>query len=684
VVVERVTRKDLMVRLQAPRFFIERDEVVLSGVVNNYLSSKKKVKVRLTMGGGALKAKGALETWVDVPANGETRVDFEVTAIAPGQAEVTIEALTDEESDAMVLTFPVYVHGVQKDVTVSGVLREKRRAVVHLRVPKDRNPAATEFRLTVSPSMASGLLESLPYLIEYPYGCVEQTTSRFLPAVVVRRTLKDLGIDLETIALKRKDERARHLADRILSRRRLGHGPVDPVFNTAELDRIVEAGLQRLYSFQRSDGSFGWWRHGPVNVYMTSYVLYGLLEAKAAGYAVDKERLTRSESFLRRFFPEEKSLARRSYIAWVLSRTPEKVGQAELDLLWKNRDDLNHYLKSLLALTLWNCGDRERAATVVGNVAQFVSSDHDNGTCHLEESGSRWWYWYNDGIEANAFFLRALLRVQPKSELIPMLVKWLVTNRRGSRWKSTKDTANCVYALMEYVRAEDELNPEYSVTVKWPGVGEKEFHVTRENVFHFDNMFLRGGEGVPEGDHELEIVVDGKGTLYFTAHLSYFTKEVGIKASGHEVFVNRQYFRVKRVKRQERRGDRDVTVLDWKRTKLVEGDILKSGERIEVRLNIEAKNLYEYLVFEDPKPAGCETVALRSGYSYGNLCSNMELRDEKVVFFVGTLEQGKHAITYQMRAEVPGRFHALPTQAYAMYAPRVKGISDEWIMTITD
>ena len=135
---------------------------------------------------------------------------------------------------------------------------------------------------------------------------------------------------------------------------------------------------------------------------------------------------------------------------------------------------------------------------------------------------------------------------------------------------------------------------------------------------------------------------------------------------------------------KEMRGKREVTVLHWKRTPLTEGEILKSGERIEVRLDIEAKNNYEYLVFEDPKPAGCEPVQLRSGNSYGNLCSNMELRDEKVVFFVGYLEQGKHAITYQMRAEVPGKFHALPTQGYAMYAPRVKGISDEWIMTITD
>jgi uncharacterized protein YfaS (alpha-2-macroglobulin family)/tetratricopeptide (TPR) repeat protein len=676
----RITRKNLMVRLQAPRFFVERDEVVLSGLVNNYLARAKKAKVKLTLGGETLKAKGELETWVEIPAGGEKRVDFSVTAVREGKAEVTIEALTDEESDAMRLAFPVLVHGIQKDVTVSGVLREKRRATVNLRVPEERNPEATAFRLILSPSMASNLLEALPYLIEYPYGCVEQTTSRFIPAVVVSRTLRELGIDLETIARKRRDLNAKHLGSRLTRR---WYRPVSPVFDTDRLNDIVKQGLDRLYSFQRSDGSFGWWRHGPYNSYMTAYVLYGFLEAKAAGVAVNAGRIQKAVSFLRANFRHEKSLARRCYIAWVLSQAGG-VGKEELDLLYKKRDELNVYMKTLLSLALHNEKDAERAGTVLRNVEQLVETDEENGTCWLDTGGSAWWYWYNDSIESNAFLLRALLQVKPDSKRIPQLVKWLVTNRQGARWKSTKDTANCIYALMQYVRAEDELNPEYTITVDWPGVGKKEFNVTARNVFTFDNLFLVGAEQVPAGDHKVEVTVDGKGTLYFTAHLSYFTKEVGIKGSGHEVFVNRSYWRMTPFKRKEKRGGREVQVLDWKRAKLEEGEILRSGERIEVRLDIEAKNHYEYLVFEDPKPAGCEPVQLRSGYSYGNLCSNMELRDAKVVFFLDYLEQGRHAITYAMRAEVPGRFHALPASGYAMYAPRVRGISDEWIMTITD
>ena len=100
---------------------------------------------------------------------------------------------------------------------------------------------------------------------------------------------------------------------------------------------------------------------------------------------------------------------------------------------------------------------------------------------------------------------------------------------------------------------------------------------------------------------------------------------------------------------------------------------------------LDSKNEYDYCCFEDMKPSGCEALALRSGESYGDgLCSDMELRDTKVAFFVDHLPQGTRVLRYRLRAEVPGAFHALPTNAYAMYAPDVRALSDNWHVTIAD
>ncbi len=84
------------------------------------------------------------------------------------------------------------------------------------------------------------------------------------------------------------------------------------------------------------------------------------------------------------------------------------------------------------------------------------------------------------------------------------------------------------------------------------------------------------------------------------------------------------------------------------------------------------------------KAAGFEPVALQSGYNGNELGAYIELRDNRVALFVRSLARGKHSVSYRMRAEIPGRFSALPTKASAMYAPELRGNSDELKLNIDD
>ena len=111
---------------------------------------------------------------------------------------------------------------------------------------------------------------------------------------------------------------------------------------------------------------------------------------------------------------------------------------------------------------------------------------------------------------------------------------------------------------------------------------------------------------------------------------------------------------------------------------------LKSGDLVEVELEIDSKNDYEYLLFEDHKAAGFEAADLQSGYNGNDLGAYMELRDDRVSFFVRALSRGKHSVAYRLRAEIPGRFSALPATAAAMYAPELRGNSDEIKLQIAD
>ena len=105
---------------------------------------------------------------------------------------------------------------------------------------------------------------------------------------------------------------------------------------------------------------------------------------------------------------------------------------------------------------------------------------------------------------------------------------------------------------------------------------------------------------------------------------------------------------------------------------------------MEIELEIDSKNDYEYLLFEDMKAAGFEPVLVRSGYGGNDMGAYMELRDDRVTFFKQALARGKHSVSYRARAETPGTFSALLTRATALYAPELRGNSDEWKLVVVD
>ena len=141
----------------------------------------------------------------------------------------------------------------------------------------------------------------------------------------------------------------------------------------------------------------------------------------------------------------------------------------------------------------------------------------------------------------------------------------------------------------------------------------------------------------------------------------------------------------KKIKVQGSRGQAvNQKVEKYERTELEDLSTVSSGDLIEVELTVVSKNDYEYLQFEDFKPAGFEAVNVRSGYTNTGLRAYTEFRDDRVNFFVRKLARGNHSVSYRLRAEVPGRFSALPARVAAMYAPELKGNSNEIKLNVVD
>jgi len=328
---------------------------------------------------------------------------------------------------------------------------------------------------------------------------------------------------------------------------------------------------------------------------------------------------------------------------------------------------------------------------ILKNIEQFVVIDEENQTAYLRlPAGNAWWHWYGSETEANGYYLKLLARTNPKDEKASRLVKYLLNNRKNSTyWSNTRDTAVCVEAMADYLKASGEDKPDMTVEVWLDGKKMKEEHIDTKNLFTFDNKLVLSGDAIETGKHVVEVRRKGTGPVYFNAYLTNFTLEDFITKAGLEVKVNRKYYKLTRADKEEKVQGSSGQVVGQRaekyvRTELKNLSVVKSGDLVEVELEIDSKNDYEYLIFEDPKAAGFEAMLVRSGYNGNDMGAYVELRDDRVSFFVRALARGKHSVSYRLRAEIPGKFSALPTRGYAMYAPELKGNSDEIKIGIDD
>ena len=707
------TKQPLIVRLQAPRFFVVGDQVTVSGVINNNTDEAMSVMPALNAEGLSVtgvivdgKTVNGAQSPVEVKANSETRVDWLVAVTHASEAKLKVEARGGQYADAMEKTFTIFEHGIEKFISRSGKMRGDSVSI-KLDIPKERRADSTKLTVQIAPSMATTMLDALPYLINYPYGCTEQTMSRFLPAVITAKTLHDLQL---------KPETAMHKIFGGIEESSATATHPDGRRDLEKLNTMTKQGLERLYDFQHADGGWGWWKQGESDHFMTAYVLWGMSLGRQAGIDVKSDVMERAAAFLdKELVEEEASYDAQSWMLHSLSvyhamRKQSEAGkfqQTAFTNIWNNRDKLNAYTRALLALAAHNYGYNDQAKILVANLENGVKIDSRPdtsivqsgaqssdpsviGTAHWGEDGV-YWRWSDGGVEATSFALRALLAIDPQNKLVEPVTNWLVKNRRGAQWSNTRDTAIVVLTLNDYLKVSGEVQPSmtYQLVVNGTPVAMKQ--LTADDALSAPSKFAVSRELLRDGQNDISIVrSSGSGPIYFSAEAEFFSLEEPLKPAGNEIFVRRQYFKLVN----------HPTLLKGivsERVPLNDGETVKSGDRMEVVLTVEAKNNYEYLLFEDLKPAGLEAVQIRSGESLyvrelkadGGFTGRsrwvyQELRDRKVALFIDKLPEGFWQLSYEMRAEAPGAFHALPVLGQAMYVPEIRTNGAETRVRVVD
>lgn len=639
-----VERKDVIMRVALPRFLTAGDTVTLSGIVHNYLKADKVTKITIDVAGAKLLDPAAQT--VTIPSQGEYRVNWRVSAPATGDLKVVAQALTDTESDALETGIPIVPRGLKNTRADSFVFSEDDAdKSISFTLPANADPNARELRVEASPSIAGTLFGALDYLTSYPYGCTEQTMSSFLPNVIVTQALQNV----RTASIK----------------------------DTNDIGKKVRKGLRRLYAFQHTeDGGWGWWKDDKTSAWMTAYVVDGLVQAQRAGYEVDSARLENGRGSLKKMLEQgsdasgtdlSQSPGARAYAAYSLAESGEP-DMRYLNDIFNNRGKLDAYGRAFLALGLKERGDERRAQTVASEIERSAKGSGVEA------------FW--DDTEATALSVKALALITPTSEVLPRGARWLVGHRRfGYYWLSTRETAFAIYALLDYVKVSHELEADYTLEIYVNGEQVTNEHVTATEASSAKVYTVRRKGGEVGATDDVRVVKHGHGVLYLATTLTHYTGDEQTPEQGvPQLKLHREYMRLKVVEKEDQS-------LGWQLEPL-SGEV-HSGDIIVSRLRLEGER-GQYLMIEDPIPAGCEQVEEVSGINlnhdekdWSDWYSAREFRDNRAVLFVSYFD-GKAQFQYAMRVQVPGQFRVAPARVERMYEPDIRANSASASMTILD
>ncbi|MDB5098701.1 MAG: alpha-2-macroglobulin family protein [Cyanobacteria bacterium RYN_339] len=652
-----VATKKLLVRLETPRFLVEGDHAVISAIAHSYLDQVQ--QVTLTLGLGGLTTTQPPTQLAALSPGDAKRVAWEVDVPAAGLVGATVSATSAQAADAMRLDFPALPYGTPEFQGFAGEVDPTKPGFASFDLPAAFIPGTTKLNIKLHASPLDAILPAIDYLHKYEYGCVEQTMTRFLPDVAL---------------VPRLDAANAAYGSRFVDRNK----------------RMTE-GLRRLAGMQHSDGGWGWWEHDETQLEMTSYVMYGLAEAKAAGFPPNATMVKRGLDHLQRALPKiGKDLYTRNSVrrdAGADARAFALFAQAhwdaakatEIDRLWAERDGLSNYGLAQTAYTLAKLNDQRRFEAL--EMLRKRADDTASGFVHWN-ADTREFAWQDNATETTAYALRAVLLIAPDDALVVKAVRWLESKNARGYWDSTKDTGAAAIALADFMKVRRPAEPaQLETTVTLNGTAIQPGTTAFDAPTHW---------AVPDGllkPGKNDLQVSSNGALDFSGGIHYALRaDQATASSSPGVGVSREYYALPvevyaKAKGHGSWGEFYDEKVVKKLSKL--GPTVKAGERVLVKVTLTADRPLRYMALEDPLPAGCEILEDQpTNWSYW--WDHQEYRDDKAVFFFKSFAKGSQSMYYVMRPTTQGRFRVLPTTAWAMYAPDVRARGAGGQLTITE
>jgi uncharacterized protein YfaS (alpha-2-macroglobulin family) len=717
---ELVTQKDLMIVPNMPRFLRESDKMTIATKITNISDGDLEGNTQLVLLDAftqkpiedKFQLKNAIQSF-KVKGKQSTSVSWDI-AVPFGYEAVTwrIVAKAKNFSDGEEAALPVLSNRMM--VTESMPLHIRKKGSKEFNFTKliesAKSSTLKNYKLTLEycSNPAWYGIQSLPYLMEYPHECAEQTFARFyansiayniansnpkikavfdawkntspesfLSNLEKNQELKAVVLEETPWVLDAKDESER--------KKRVGL-----LFDFNKMADELERAIKKLEKMQAANGGFPWFPGMEESRYITQHIVTGMGHLDKLGVKKIREdekvwrMVKKAVDYLDYYFLKDYRDLKRYNKNYLKEQT---IGYYQVQYLYarsyfrdlkvsgETKEAVDYYIKqeqkywlefnlfseAMIALTLNRYDDKKTTADVVKSLRERSIYNEEMGRYWKENTAG--YYWYEAPIETQAILIECFDEAANDQEMVEDLKVWLLKNKQTNAWQTTKATTEACYALL--LRGSDWLANDEMVEVEMGGkvIDPKAMGVKTEAGTGYYKMNWNGEEIKPEMG-KIKLTSTTNSVSWGALHWQYF--EDLDKITGHEtpIKLKKELFVVENT-------PAGPVIRPIGKTKL------NVGDKVRVRVELRLDRQMEFVHMKDMRAAGFEPINVLSQYKYQDGLGYYEsTRDAATHFFFDNIGKGTYVFEYDLRVSHAGDFSNGIAQIQCMYAPEFNSHSD--------
>jgi hypothetical protein len=700
-----ITQKEFMIAPNLPRFLREKDTLIIPTKIINLTSDTKNGSIQLQLFdaetmeplNNAMQNLNSIKnfsvspnantsvTWKIYIPQGIKGVHYKIVAKA-GAFSDGEENILPVLTNSMLVTesIPLWVKGNSKKEFLLENLKNNKSTTL-------RNHQLT-LEYCTNPTWLA--IQSLPYLMEYPYECTEQTFSRFFANAIAteiiaqnpkiknvfdswknstKKTSKlNQNEELKSITIYEspwlKDAESDEVKKKNLA----------TLFDLDKMRTATNETLEKINKKQKSNGSFAWFDNGPENEYITRYLLcgFGHLKKIAPSLELKNDKLIENAiSYIDQKIIMHHQIKKKQNLgsyttgnnelyylytrSFYLENHQLSDSLQQITANYINDIKLNWvgkplYEKGLATLVLFRFGEKQIAKKIITALKETSAINEDSGMYWLENIGG--WNWYQAPIETQALLIEAFQEVDDDEKSIIAMKTWLIKNKQTNNWPTTKATTEAIYALLfrgntNWIEVKNntifKIGSEKIISKK---LSETEIEAeTGYLKINFNENEMSSNMSLLTIENKSEI--PGMGGLYW----QYFEELDKIKEGQNKALT----------------VTKELLLKKGKTLNPISPDSpLNVGDIITIKIYINASENMEFVHLKDMRASAFEPIDVVSGYNWnGRLNFYKSTRDASTNFFFDTIDKGNYEIEYDVKINNKGNFSNGITTIQSMYAP---------------